>query len=452
MLLVGCGPLPAPGVARLGFPQLRLAHFKEALAGEGHAVRVALLSGAGELGTPADARRWEGIFRVEEEGPGWLEALSRLAEGAELIVSAGPYNPGLAAAAVAGGLPWWADVPGDPFAELQALAIAGAGEPAEDEAPFPERVAATQRAALAVLGRADAFSAVSGPQRHALIGQLGLAGRLVDAGGRGALAGEERVHVLPVAWSFGLPEQPARRRAAEDPLVVGLVGGFNAWLDVETLVEGLDRALARAPRLRVLATGGGIARHHAAAWERFSAWAARPGVRERVRLEGWVPVERLPALLSEVHVGLCLDAPGYEAELGSRTRLLFFAHQGVLGLGTTRCELARELAELGALRRVPMRDPAALAEALAELAATPLDGLALEAARQELRARHAPERVARPLLAWVARPSRLTPGRAIAAALIEENLRMKAELAAVYASPTWRALSRVTRPLSRRRG
>lgn len=452
VLLIGCGPLPGPEVRRLGFPQLRLAHFRDALIGAGHAVRTVALVEPEETGrTLLEPWSWEGVYPVAEEGPGWLDAVSRLAAGADLIVSAGPYNPGLAATVAAGREPVWADVPGDPFAELQAVAIAAGGrEPAEGEAPLDERVAAAQAAAWAVLGRADAFSAISAPQRHALIGQLGLVGRLADAGGRGMLGGEERVFVVPVAWDFALPERAPRPRAPGDPLGVALVGGFNTWFDIDTLVAGLERALARDQNIFVVATGGGIPRHHGAAADTFAAWASRSRWRDRVNVHGWVPHHRLPELLTGCHVGICLDRPGYEAELGSRTRLLFFANQGLLSVGTARAALAQELVEEGMMVPVPPRDPAALASALVSLAERGVDADRLTGGQGVLARRYAPSEALLPLLSWVEAPSRLPPARAPAAALAEENARLKAELTDIYASPTWRTLSRLRGPLRRR--
>lgn len=402
------------------------------MARAGHAVRLVLLvrDAGGEL--PAEGAPWEGGWSVEEEGPDWLERVAALARGAEVVVSAGPYNPGVAAMVAAGEAPWWADLPGDPFAELQAaVLVAGPDEPVEG------RVVAATAFATMVLGDADAISAISEAQRYAVIGQLGLLRRLVEDDP--VLVGRERAFVLPVAWAFGLPSRPPRPREPGQPLVVAMVGGFNTWLDEETLITGLDLAFQRVPELRVVATGGGIPRHHEAGAARFAAWAAAR--RERVELLGWSPQEALGLALSRAHVGLCLDRPGYEPELGSRTRLLFYAHQGMLGLASTRSPLAQELAALEALIPLPEGRPEALAEALAGVAAAPQPVAALSRAQAVLADRYDPDAVAAPLLAWLEDPLRRAPGEHAAAALGRENARLKVELSAIYRSPTWRALA-----------
>jgi rhodanese-related sulfurtransferase len=120
-LLIGKGPLPGPSATRTGFAQLRVAHFQAALQAAGHEVRTVLLV---ESPRPALSADWSQVVEVAEEGPGWLAELASLADGAEVIVGAGPYNPSRAACLIAGDTPVFADLPGDPFAELQALATA----------------------------------------------------------------------------------------------------------------------------------------------------------------------------------------------------------------------------------------------------------------------------------------------------------------------------------------
>lgn len=393
-------------------------------------MRAALLCARDGLPT---GEGWEQDHALALEGHDTAARLASLAEGAEVIVSAGPYAPGRFAAAVVGERPWFADVPGDPFAELQAVAIAGA------EGELGARAQATDLAARSVLARADAFSVVSEPQRAGLIGQLGLMGRLADPDPA------ERIFTVPVAWRFPQAPRPPRPRAPGDPLVVALAGGFNTWLDEDTLMDGLGRALRAEPRISALALGGPIPGHHTRGYARFEAWArAWP---DRVRLHPWAPERELEALLGAAHVGLCLDRPGYEAELGSRTRLLFFAHQGLLGVGTARAALARELVALGGLRPVPVGDGAALAETLCSLVHEPAPVAQIQAAAASLAARYDPARVLAPLLTWLEAPRRRAPAPEHAA--LARIAVLEAELRAVQQSPTWRALARGHRLIRR---
>lgn len=430
VLLIGCGPLPGPGVRRSGFPQHRLASTASALQVAGHTLRVVCLVRADELGEERRDGDWAGLFPVVEEGPGWVEKIADLARGAEVIVSMGPYTPGRAAALVAGDRHFWADVPGDPFAELEAVLQAharGHGEMADLDA----RVAAAQAAALLVLERADAIGVISEAQRLATLGQLGLAGRLVDP------VPVERVFVMPVAMDFGVSAPPRPRRPGE--LVVAVSGGLNTWFDEDSLMAGLDLAFARLPGLRLVLTGGALPGHHTAAARRVAAWAERHT--GRVMAHGWLPEEAMVRALAAAHLGLNLDRSQNEATLGSRTRLLFYAALGMEIATTTASPLGRELVDEGLALGLAMADPAGLADRLVALAAQGCPGASRT--QEVLRRRYDPVVVAAPLLRWLESPSRAPAAKLPSATLARELAEARAALAAVHATPTWRAMAKI---------
>ncbi len=413
IVLVGLGPLPQGDPEALGFSQLRCAWFLEAL-GTRHDVHPILIQAGGETDHPA----------VNPAEAGWLEAVAAHVEAVDpdLVVSAGPYDAARAAALSAGDRPLWIDVPGDPFAEAQAKASQG-GEGAQRE------MLAAYGMALA---RADAFSTISRAQRHALVGQLGVMGRLekapIDA---------KWVFSLPAVFGFGdlAPAEP-RVRAPGSPLVVALSGGFNTWFDGETLAEGLHRAMDRVD-LQVVTTGGAIAGHHAGTYEVFRNAALSGLHADRFTFHGWVPHDRVPACLGEAHLGVSLDRPGFEPELGTRTRVLFFFHQGMEVLTTLGCDLCRDMAPL--LHGVPVGDAQALADKLVEIHGRGQDGGQAAAGRAWLEDECNLEQVMAPLLDWVESPVRIPQVEDRSAALAEELARVRSELAAVHATPTWKA-------------
>lgn len=433
VLLIGRGPRPGQDERHTGFAQLRTAHFEAGLRTVGHGVGVCALRTLllGERQGPP-LRGWEGTLEIVEEGPGWIEQGRAAAEGADVIVSAGPYNPGRLACLVADGRPVWADLPGDPFAELQALA---------DHGPLStERRAAAASAALLVYRRADAISTVSTRQADAALGALGAVGR------RGLAGPQVGVHSVPIAFDFPHPRLPPRPRHPGDPLCLALAGAMNPWFDDETLIEGLDHALAADRRISLLALGGPVPGLSGDRWARFSRWAARwPG---RVELQPWVSNAALPGLLGRAHVGLSLDRPGPEPRLGSRTRLLLFAWLGLDGLTTGLTELVDDAAPH--LIVVPPRDPLALRDALLQRADAAGPGSAAAAAAHFER-RYAPQPLLAPLRAWIEAPHR--------AAILDEDpllieiARLRDERSRWRASPTWRLLSlahRGARRLERR--
>jgi hypothetical protein len=397
VVLIGEGPLPSPKETETAFAQLRLHQLHEALRA---AHDVALVD-----------------IRSDDVGAA-LRDHRPLA-----VVTAGIHGPTRAALAHIGDQPLCIDLPGDPFADAQMVAAAGGAA----------EVAADARAVFVpALARGDVFLTIGGPSRHALIGQLGLLGRTAVT----PLEHEWGL-VTPISWSFpGLPEGEPRPR--ERLPRVALVGGFNTWFDDETLLAGLLLAMDRS-RLEVVCIGGPIPGHHTESWARFSAAARTSRHARRFTFHDRAPAAQLADLLAPCSVGVVLDRPGYEPELGSRTRLLLYLHQGLSVVSTTRCELARELAAGGWIRPVPCADPTALAHSL--LLTDPLPD------RAPLRARYSVDATTQGLREWLRRPRRAAvPADTTALlAITRERDALRAELQRVYGSPTWKAMDRLRR-------
>ncbi|MCH5374301.1 MAG: hypothetical protein JJ992_10005, partial [Planctomycetes bacterium] len=86
------------------------------------------------------------------------------------------------------GIPFWADVFGDPFSEIQSKAQLSP----EDREANSTQYHHVWKLMLPVLLQGDRFSSLSERQRFALIGQLGVAGRL-----NRLTSGRDIVHAIP---------------------------------------------------------------------------------------------------------------------------------------------------------------------------------------------------------------------------------------------------------------
>ena len=404
VLLIGAGPLPGPKVHEMGFPQLRLARFQAALRGAGHHIDTLC------LGTD-----------IDPQAADWLEQLRQRGAECEVVVSAGPYLPGMAACLIAGERPVWVDLPGDPFAELQAAWRAGVVDTA--------RHAAARAAALAVLSRADAISVISRYQRYACLGQLGVLDRLNTP---------PHLAVQPIAYDWPFPRRNAQPKA---PVVIALSGGFNTWFDDRSAATLLEAVLESSPQALVVCTGGAIAGHYAAGARRFADWARSSRHAERITMHGWLPHAQLPAVLAGASTGLIVDHPGAEPLLGSRTRALMFAWLGIQIAATPGCALLDEMAEhdlILALSGHP-DDAERLLESGNERAAR---------ADAWLQSAFPPQRCFAPMLAWLEAPVR-TPAAPTEEALVQANARLSEALARIHQSPTWRLLSPLHQALRR---
>lgn len=427
VLLIGTGPLPSSDPEQLGFPQLRTEHFYRVLDSR-YEVQLVLLQSESLPVT-------QGVEAVQPGSAGWLERIRALREDfePEVVVSAAPYEPARAAALTVGEEPLFIDVPGDPFAEAQAkTAHTGTSDPTVQ-----------MRAAwLPALSRGDAFGAIGPSQRAALLGQLGILGRLP-----GAPPELERVHILPAAFDFGpLPRGVPRTWDDKCPrFVVALCGGYNTWLDADTLLEGLLLAMREVPALHVVSTGGAIVGHHSSTYEAFRAQALASPFAHRFTFHGWVPHSVLPRLLSSAHIGITLDRPGIEAQLGTRTRILFFVHQGLTPLSTAVCDLSKELTGLRMLQPVELGQPQSLCDSLVAAWEEGSDGSAARRAQQYLESRAGLSRALGGMLEFVENPFRSLPAPDREAELAAELARVKEELANVYSTPAWKVTASTRR-------
>ncbi len=370
--LLGDGTLADAHGPEASFAQLRLLQFHEGLALDGHEVRVL------DAGSATRAQ---------------VRALAP-----DVVVSAGTWGPVRAALEVCEDLPLCIDLPGDPFADAQAAAFAPGS--AAHAAGVDAAARAAEEVFVPALRRAQAFTTIGDPARFALLGQLGVLGRLARTP-----PGHESVLVTPIAWRFpGFRPAPPREHRAGNPLTVALVGGFNAWLDEGALLAGLlgamERIAAQGGELRVLVVGGPIPGHHEAGYARFAT-----GARASVHAGAFTFRPRLPAAalseaLAGAHALAWVDRAGAEPLLGSRTRALLALHQGLRVVATSRCALAHELVAGGWLTPLSGDPHVALTDTLAawwRTGAPPLPDVAPLAARMSVAA------TTRALREWVTR-------------------------------------------------
>ncbi len=477
VFLVGSGPLPAQDPSRMGFPALRTRQFLVALLQAGHEVALAALVDA--AGEPEAGRTtaWRQVEQptaagprtyhynpVRHDQPGALLTLRDLRHefAPDCVVSAGPFAPMAGGARAAGDEPLWVDVPGDPMSEAQLRALrAGDGHPIHHY---------RQVLSLAVT-RGDRFSVISRPQRGVLVGALGLAGRLTARA-----AGRELVHVVRPSVE-GLyrdcpPEAPQGLLAeiAPDDFAVLLCGGFNTWLDVDAITSGVLRAMDADPRIHLVATGGAVANHEENGFRRFRRAVEGSRHAGRFHLLGWVPARHLDAVFDACDLALSMDVPCYEAEFGSRTRLLDALERGLPVAATDTCELTGDLRRVEGFLPLGVGDDAQLAALLVRLSGekrrrlasdpgTPrrrragIDADPTRVPWTEARGRYSIEATTAALVDWVDDPVRCREDLQVD--FIEDQwveiARLQERLEEVWSSPTWRYLGRVHRLVKGRR-
>jgi glycosyltransferase involved in cell wall biosynthesis len=468
IFLIGTGPLPMHNPSEMGFPALRTRQFLLPLLAAGHDVMLACLtqreldSGpaagtASPIQVSADTSAGAKNFHysvVRPDEPGRFLSLRDLRGnyGPDVTVTAGPFLPMAAGARAAGDEPLWIDVPGDPMSEAQARA-----HRSESNDPIHR-----YREMLGwALARGDQFSVISDAQRGPLIGALGLAGRMT-----GEALGHEWVHVLRgsvegLATSNGpnsrLPESfPSLPR---DAFVVLFSGGYNTWLDTDTMLAGLLDAMDRDPNVHFVSTGGALRGHDETSYHGFVGGARASDHAERFHFCGWVPTDTLPAIYRRAQLGLFIDRPCYEAEFGARTRILEALEAGIAVAGTDFCDQTHALAQTDMFHTIPAQDPAATAAMITQLSQQWLTQRTLSRqgdgpSWKVLRSSYSLDATTAALLAWVDSPSRSPGGVAIdfLEDYWQELARLQDRLEEVWKSPTWRYLGRMHRLFSKLSG
>lgn len=360
LLVLGVAPLPTETTDKSFGPGTRTWQIVEPLLADGHEVELIgmRIPGTYPEGTPPELSRTEsGLTYASVDGGIYFqtryvrEAYERLRPEAVIFAhGAASFEPSLLDPDV----PVWIDLCGHVMAEAQAKAAV------YDDDFYLEYF---YRRAVPALFSGDRFSTVSDAQGFALIGELGLAGRL-----NARTNGVDLVHTIPC----GVEETPyVHERTVlrgvdvdDDAFIVLWSGGFNTWTDVDTMFEGLVYAMERAPEVRFVATGGQIDGHDEITYPRFVDRIESSSLGERFVLKGWLPRDRVPNYYFEADVGINCEKDIVEVRLGSKHRILDWSRACLPVVSTRVTELSLAVEEDGVGFVCDPGDPRALGNAI----------------------------------------------------------------------------------------
>jgi len=403
VLILGIGPIPLENPDFQHGTCWRSWQLAKALHDEGHDIFLVCFRVTGSPGAKDRAARKEirrerlRYLSLTEEEFVYLPLIRRYYDEfrPHCVVGANTY-PSSVLALMDPEVPFWADINGYYMGEAQAKAARYRDD---------GYVKHYWDILLPVLLKADRFSTASGPQKSVLIGELDLVGRL-----NRRTFGYEFIGVIPngrepaaEAPRPGAEPLVRGRVAPEDAFLVLWLGGYNLWYDMETLFVGLEKAMARNPRIHYVSTGGAIEGQDDYSFGRLRRMIESSPHRDRFHFLGWVPFEHLDACCRECDIGLNVDAPCYEVFFGARNRITDMMRAGLPVATTVATEISRVVADEQCGWGFPLGDPESLAKALLEAADNP--------AEVERRGRRAREyflrhytiaEASRPLSQWVA--------------------------------------------------
>ena len=448
--MFGYGPLPVEGL-RLSGPTVRTWHFLQALRAAGHEVCLIAdrIHGAYPDDLPDlltrdyDGWRYHSLSEARWHHPETLRPLVKAAQ-ADCAIAVNTPACMIAAEAV-GDLPLWGDLNGSIMAEAQMKALVYGDDGYLGHFWQQERRA---------LDRVDKFSTVSERQQWALIGELGLWGRLNQW-----TSGYEFAVTIPNAVETAPFPPPTRHvirglLAADDAFVILYSGGYNTWADVDTLFGALEQVMAERPEIVFVSTGGRIEGHDDLTYVRFQTMIASSRFRQRFHLCGWVPTDLLPAYYLESNIGVSTDRFSYEAQLGSRNRILDWMRAGLPSVSSSLTELSAQIVTAGAGLTYRPGSVTDLADCLRRCAADRQATAHMgERACALLAERFTFSVTATPLIEWVARPSHapdyghdvprlVNPGQPVARAVVQAVQQRSLGLA--LALRLWPLVARVT--------
>lgn len=317
ILILGIGPLPRENPPVLHGSCHRTWQFTRPLLEDGHEVAlIAVRINDPRLGTEPAMEQREERFRyllVDEasrfRNDGFMQSVIGTVRP-DAVIGVNVY-PASRACQLGIEVPIWADINGYIMAEAQAKAHL------DEDDGFVHHFWSQMEPALR---RADVFSACSGPQRHALIGELGALGRLSRRN-----LGYELVWSIPNARE----EEPYRSTGRvirgvvcpEDAFVVLSSGNLTVWWDVETSFKALDRAMRENPRIHFVCLGGKVLHQDEKSFPRLEALVSSAAHPDRFHFVGWVPGAEVGSYLLEADVGYSVDKNCYEGFFGARNRV-----------------------------------------------------------------------------------------------------------------------------------
>jgi glycosyltransferase involved in cell wall biosynthesis len=451
ILVMGVGPVPPENPPRLHAPGLRLWTLADFLRDLGYEIVLAMVGFGGredettlsDVDHSADlvAERLDGnILRYGlpydiEQAAGVLQEI-HARHGPACVVSTTDFM-NLVAVTARLPVPLWLDYMGQPMTERQLLA---------DVYDSDEGLIGQWQYMVPALLAGDRFSVCSHRQRYMMLGELGAVGRL-----NRHTATENLVEVL-VPYHLSKTEFEHKRNVLRGVCVRGTdfvvlwTGGYNTWTDVDTLFQGIERAMAQHRKLVFVSTGGAIPGHDDRTFERFRQMVADSAHRSRYEFCGWVPTSDVQNYYLESNLAINIDRWTVEGQVGYRTRILDWIMAGLPVLTTVLGELTEELAQKRFVTTFRIGDPQDLGIKLAGLAADCAEAMEKTNEAQEyLRTRLAPATVLAPLAEWVAdpRPASDLPPPAVRPRLpvwSPENSLARLQRAAITSDPKNRRL------------
>lgn len=331
---------------------------------------------------------------------GWRSQLQQIHDNfkPDSIVAANFY-PSLYATRLKTNMPIWMDIYGDVITIIQA---------ANFHHKTNRGLPTTIQFVREVLLRGDIFSVCGIPQKHMLVGELAMTGRLNHL-----TFGYEFVRtILPGAAPLDIDPSEGKSRnllsnldVSNEDFVVLWAGGYNTWTDTQTLFKGLEWAMEQNPSIHFVSVGANTYQAKDNTYAQFLEYIQNSKHRKHYHMLGWRPWVEIPQYYAESDIGINIDALHYETIYGTRTRLLEMISVGLPVITSLGSELSYTLREQQLAITFEIQDWKSLGRQILSLSRNPekrdnMSKMSLQYAKKDLSF----ESTTIPLRDWVQTP------------------------------------------------
>lgn len=338
ILLVGYNPPPLMGDNKIEAAHYRTWQFLDPLLQDGH--QVCLCAGTPDeyLIQPTIPEGWRSqltFVPIQFGQRNWQKALQATHDSFEPdCVVAVNYSHCLYVTKLKTSKPVWMDIYGDMLTIMQASTF---------RAQTDRGIFTTIGFMKEILRSGDAYSGCSEPQKHALVGELAMSGRL-----NSQTFGFKFAHTIlpgaptPEITAIKPPDRTFLKEQGirNEDFVLLWCGGYNTWTDVHTLFAALEWAMAQDASIHYLSVGASTYGGPNTVYDQFQDLIAASQFQDRFHLMGWQPWSSINQYYRASDAGLNIDALHYETIYGTRTRLVEMMAAGLPVITSLGCELS----------------------------------------------------------------------------------------------------------------
>ncbi len=370
ILIIGAGPLPNDTSGIREAAGLRTHQFTQSIANTEHSITLFCIHNNSDFSTESQTPQYKNttIIRLHRNDKALVQKIQQHIAHTppDSIIGVNTFPAFIAAQVCPNHIPLWADLNGWIMAESQARGYAE-----HTNIHF----ANAWRQEKYILQKADKLSTVSTAQKFCTIGELASLGLLTHQNFH-----DELVYSIPNTTEFFSIDNRDKTvdkivdnvdksvdktvdtvdkkeeytplfkgiKTPKNAVIISHIGGYNNWVDTQTLFTALDNAMSICPYLHFVSTGGAIKNVSASAFSQFINKINTSKHKDRYHFLGWIHTEDMYKIYKESDIGINVDFACIETETGARNRLNEMLKFQLPIITTNRSEIAKDIDTYGA--------------------------------------------------------------------------------------------------------